>query len=41
LVPYLVRTGKGEKTLTDGGLPDGTVVVPDLAAVATLLLEKA
>ncbi len=40
-VPYLVRTGKGEKTLADGGLPEGTVVVPDLAAVATLLLEKA
>jgi D-glycero-D-manno-heptose 1,7-bisphosphate phosphatase len=30
-VPYLVLTGKGEKTHETGGLPPGTQVFPDLA----------
>jgi D-glycero-D-manno-heptose 1,7-bisphosphate phosphatase len=30
--PVLVRTGKGEKTLKDNALPEGTVVFQDLAA---------
>jgi D-glycero-D-manno-heptose 1,7-bisphosphate phosphatase len=39
--PHLVLTGKGEKTKTTGGLPPGTHVHADLAAVVThLLLEK-
>jgi len=29
--PILVRTGKGEKTLEAGGLPEGTLVFADLA----------
>lgn len=36
--PYLVLTGKGEKTATEGGLPEGTQIFPDLAAVASHLL---
>ena len=40
--PYLVRTGKGEKTEADGDLPEGTLIYPDLAAVvATLVKEDA
>jgi D-glycero-D-manno-heptose 1,7-bisphosphate phosphatase len=35
--PILVLTGKGKKTLETGGLPDGTEVFPDLAAVAEAL----
>jgi len=36
--PILVRTGKGEKTLAHGGLPEGTQVYADLAeAVAALV----
>jgi len=31
--PYLVLTGKGLKAQTAGGLPEGTRVFPDLAAV--------
>jgi D-glycero-D-manno-heptose 1,7-bisphosphate phosphatase len=38
-VPYLVRTGKGEKTLEQGGLPPGTTIYPNLAAVADHLLS--
>jgi D-glycero-D-manno-heptose 1,7-bisphosphate phosphatase len=38
--PYLVLTGKGEKTLADGGLPAGTQVHPDLAAAAMHLLTR-
>lgn len=35
--PVLVLTGKGQKTQAKGGLPEGTLVYPDLAAfVATL-----
>jgi len=39
-VPYLVRTGKGLRTL-EGDLPAGTQVFDDLAAVADHLLGKA
>ena len=35
--PILVLTGKGAKTLEAGGLPEGTRVYPDLAAVAAAL----
>jgi len=37
--PYLVRTGKGLRTL-EGTLPSGTQVFDDLAAVVDNLLEK-
>jgi len=30
-IPILVRTGKGEKTIEAGGLPEGTLVFADLA----------
>jgi D-glycero-D-manno-heptose 1,7-bisphosphate phosphatase len=36
--PYLVLTGKGAKTQAAGGLPAGTLIFPDLAAVAASLL---
>ena len=36
--PYLVLTGKGVKTQAAGGLPDGTEVFADLAAVAAELI---
>ncbi|HYR05336.1 MAG TPA: D-glycero-beta-D-manno-heptose 1,7-bisphosphate 7-phosphatase [Gallionella sp.] len=36
--PYLVLTGKGMKTQSVGGLPEGTLVFPDLAAVVSELL---
>lgn len=39
-VPYLVLTGKGEKTRDKGGLPPGTLIFPDLAAVVDQLLES-
>ena len=35
--PILVLTGKGEITRESGGLPEGTLVYPDLAAVAQAL----
>jgi D-glycero-D-manno-heptose 1,7-bisphosphate phosphatase len=38
-VPYLVLTGKGEKTQATGGLPPGTMVFPDLAAMVAHLLK--
>jgi D-glycero-D-manno-heptose 1,7-bisphosphate phosphatase len=38
-VPYLVSTGKGPKTLAKGGLPPGTTVHADLAAVVHHLLK--
>ncbi|HET7833698.1 MAG TPA: D-glycero-beta-D-manno-heptose 1,7-bisphosphate 7-phosphatase [Gallionella sp.] len=31
--PYLVLTGKGMKTQAEGGLPENTIILPDLAAV--------
>jgi D-glycero-D-manno-heptose 1,7-bisphosphate phosphatase len=37
--PVLVRTGKGVKTLSDGGLPQGTEVVADLAAAADAIIR--
>ena len=36
--PMLVLTGKGEKTLRDGGFPKSTVIFPDLAFAASALL---
>lgn len=36
--PYLVLTGKGEKTLAKGGLPPNTTVHADLSAVVDILL---
>jgi D-glycero-D-manno-heptose 1,7-bisphosphate phosphatase len=36
--PYLVLTGKGKNTLATGGLPPGTEVMPDLAAMVDALL---
>lgn len=35
--PYLVRSGKGERTIAAGGLPEGTRIFADLAAVAAEL----
>ena len=37
--PYLVMTGKGEKTLATGGLPPGTQIFDDLAAMVDRLLH--
>lgn len=37
--PFLVLTGKGQKTQAKGGLPEGTLVYPDLAAVVASLLS--
>ncbi|MEO7497100.1 MAG: D-glycero-beta-D-manno-heptose 1,7-bisphosphate 7-phosphatase [Massilia sp.] len=37
-LPYLVLTGKGQKTCETGGLPPGTLVFPDLAAMVDDLL---
>jgi len=37
--PMLVRTGNGAKTLQQGGLPAGTQVYDDLAAVVDTLLQ--
>jgi D-glycero-D-manno-heptose 1,7-bisphosphate phosphatase len=36
--PMLVLTGKGAKTKAVGGLPDGTLIFPDLAAVVATLV---
>lgn len=38
--PYLVLTGKGEKTRDTGGLPPGTTIFPDLGAVVEHLLTR-
>jgi len=38
-LPYLVLTGKGEKTQETGGLPPGTQVFPDLASMVNVLLK--
>lgn len=40
-VPYLVRTGKGERTLQTGGLPPGTQVFDHLAAAVEHVLQAA
>ncbi|MBM3346821.1 MAG: D-glycero-beta-D-manno-heptose 1,7-bisphosphate 7-phosphatase [Betaproteobacteria bacterium] len=37
--PILVLTGKGAKTRKEGGLPPGTDIFPDLAAVAEVLCD--
>ena len=37
--PYLVRTGKGKRTIETGGMPPGTIVLDNLAAVANHLLN--
>lgn len=37
--PYLVLTGKGEKTQAAGNLPEQTIVRPDLAAVVAELVK--
>lgn len=37
--PFLVLTGKGQKTADTGGLPPGTRVFPDLAAMVHELLK--
>jgi D-glycero-D-manno-heptose 1,7-bisphosphate phosphatase len=39
-VPYLVLTGKGQMTLDTGGLPPGSQVFPDLAAMVSALLKS-
>lgn len=36
--PFLVLTGKGERTLEKGGLPPGTAIYPNLSAVVDHLL---
>jgi D-glycero-D-manno-heptose 1,7-bisphosphate phosphatase len=36
--PILVLTGKGEKTLREGGFPKNTAIFPDLAFAASALL---
>ncbi|MES3025114.1 MAG: D-glycero-beta-D-manno-heptose 1,7-bisphosphate 7-phosphatase [Pseudomonadota bacterium] len=38
-MPYLVLTGKGQKTHETGGLPPGTQVFPDLATMVNVLLK--
>jgi D-glycero-D-manno-heptose 1,7-bisphosphate phosphatase len=38
--PYLVLTGKGDKTREKGGLPPGTTIHADLAAVVDHLLKS-
>lgn len=40
-VPFLVLSGKGEKTQATGGLPPGTQVFPDLAAMVSAFLKPA
>jgi D-glycero-D-manno-heptose 1,7-bisphosphate phosphatase len=37
--PHLVLTGKGQKTLDKGDLPEGTQIHTDLMAFANALLE--
>lgn len=38
--PMLVKTGNGEKTLAQDGLPDGTLVFGDLYAAAEYLIKN-
>lgn len=40
-VPYLVLTGKGQKTRDKGGLPPGTVIHADLASAVNHILKEA
>jgi D-glycero-D-manno-heptose 1,7-bisphosphate phosphatase len=39
-LPFLVLTGKGEKTRAQGNLPAGTLIFKDLAAVADYLVHR-
>jgi len=39
-LPILVRTGKGEKTIEAGGLPEGTLVFSDLAEAVRYLTDQ-
>jgi len=39
-LPILVRTGKGEKTLTEGNLPEGTKVFANLAEAARHIIAE-
>ncbi len=39
--PWLVKTGNGIKTMAKGGLPPGTRVADDLAAMVDILLGEA
>ena len=38
--PMLVRTGKGERTLANGNLPEGTLVFDDLAEAARAIIAE-
>lgn len=38
--PILVRTGKGETTLANGGLPEGTQICADLAEAARYIIAN-
>ncbi|WVH09329.1 MAG: Histidinol-phosphatase [Fluviibacter phosphoraccumulans EoVTN8] len=38
--PFLVRTGKGEKTVAESGLPEGTTIHDNLAAAVKALLGR-
>jgi D-glycero-D-manno-heptose 1,7-bisphosphate phosphatase len=38
--PILVRTGKGEKTLAEGGIPENTWVCADLMEAALRIIDK-
>jgi len=38
--PMLVMTGKGEKTLAEGNLPEGTLIFADLAKAVDAILAK-
>lgn len=38
-LPILVRTGKGERTLAEGNLPEGTKVFADLADAAKYIID--
>lgn len=40
-LPVLVETGKGQKTLAAGGMPENTQTYPDLSAAVDALLERA
>jgi D-glycero-D-manno-heptose 1,7-bisphosphate phosphatase len=39
-MPHLVLTGKGQKTLETGNLPEGTQIHADLMAFANSVLEN-
>ena len=38
-IPLLVLTGKGTQTKAEGGLPEGTLIFPDLAAATDHILS--